>query len=255
MAERRRHWRVWQRYMDPKRFVFLDETGAANNMIRRYGWRRRRERLVDAVSHGHWRTTTFIAGLRSTGLVASLVLDGPMTGEAFLAYFGQFLAPTLTKGDVVVLDNLAAHKVAGVHEAIRATGASLLYLPPYSPDLNPLRSTAPSAGRRQAKGPAPESRSPYPGSPLDVHRTPAQHLHPSRVLQLPRQLRLCVRVNWKALGRSLGSLCVSGPHNPGLGARGCFSALPGSPNPISPPFKDGLAELPVALVPTQWPKI
>ena len=124
--------------MDPERFVFLDETGAATNMVRRYGWGPRCERLVDAAPHGHWRTTTFIAGLRSTGLVAPLVLDGPMTGEAFLAYVGQFLAPVLSRGDVVVLDNLPAHKVAGVREAIRTTGASLLYLPPYSPDLNPI---------------------------------------------------------------------------------------------------------------------
>ncbi len=138
MAEHRRQWRVWQRYMDPERFVFLDETSAATNMISRYGWGPRSERLVDAAPHGHWCTTTFIAGLRSTGLVAPLVLDGPMTGEAFLAYVGQFLAPVLAKGDVVVLDNLPAHKVAGVREAIRATGASLLYLPPYSPDLNPI---------------------------------------------------------------------------------------------------------------------
>ena len=138
MAEHRRHWRIWQRYMDPERFVFLDETGAATNMIRRYGWGPRSERLVDTAPHGHWRTTTFIAGLRSTGLVAPLVLDGPMTGEAFLAYVGRFLAPTLSKGDVVVLDNLAAHKVAGVREVIKARGASLLCLPPYSPDLNPI---------------------------------------------------------------------------------------------------------------------
>ena len=138
MAEHRRRWRVWQRYMDPERFVFLDETSAATNMVRRYGWGPRSERLVDAAPHGHWRTTTFIAGLRSTGLVAPLVLDGPMTGEAFLAYRGQFLAPVLARGDVVVLDNLPAHKVAGVRETIRAIGASLLYLPPYSLDLNPI---------------------------------------------------------------------------------------------------------------------
>lgn len=138
MAEHRRHWRIWQRYMDAERFVFLDETGAATNMIRRYGWGPRGERLVDAAPHGHWRTTTFVAGLRSTGVIAPLVLDGPMTGEIFLAYIDQFLVPTLTKGDVVVMDNLAAHKVAGVREAIRAKGASLLYLPPYSPDLNPI---------------------------------------------------------------------------------------------------------------------
>jgi transposase len=124
--------------MDPARFVFLDETGTATNMARRYGRCSASERLVAAVPHGHWRTTTFVAGLRQTGVVAPLVLDGPMTGPAFRAYVEQFLAPALAPGDVVVLDNLAAHKVDGVHQAIRAAGASLLYLPPYSPDLNPI---------------------------------------------------------------------------------------------------------------------
>jgi transposase len=124
--------------MDPEAFVFLDETGATTNMARRYGWSPRGERLVDAAPHGHWKTTTFLAGLRSSGIVAPLVLDGPMTGEAFLAYVRQFLAPELKPGDVVVMDNLAAHKVAGVAEAVRAVGASILYLPPYSPDLNPI---------------------------------------------------------------------------------------------------------------------
>src|SRR3712207_4346793 len=124
-------------YMDPERFVFLDETGTTTNMTRRYGWGPRSERLVDATPHGHWRTTTFIAGRRSPGLVAPLVPDGPVTGEAFLAYMEQFLLSVLSKGDVAVLDNLAAHKVASVSEAIRATGANLLYLPPCSPDLNP----------------------------------------------------------------------------------------------------------------------
>jgi hypothetical protein len=88
--------------MDPASFVFLDETGATTNMVRRYGWGRRGERLVDAAPHGHWCTTTFVAGLRSTGIIAPLVLDGPMTGEAFRAYVEQFLAPTLARGDVVV---------------------------------------------------------------------------------------------------------------------------------------------------------
>jgi len=124
--------------MDPARFVFLDETGAATNMARRYGRSPSDERLVAAVPHGHWRTTTFVAGLRQTGIVAPLVLDGPMTGAAFCAYVEQFLAPSLAPGDVVVLDNLAAHKVDGVRQAITAAGASLLYLPPYSPDLNPI---------------------------------------------------------------------------------------------------------------------
>jgi transposase len=124
--------------MDPARFVFLDETGTATNMARRYGRAPLGERLVATVPHGHWRTTTFIAGLRQTGIVAPLVLDGPMTGPAFCAYVEQFLAPVLAPGDVVVLDNLAAHKIAGVRQTIAAAGASLLYLPPYSPDLNPI---------------------------------------------------------------------------------------------------------------------
>ena len=138
VAKERRRWRVWQRYMDPARFVFLDETSATTNMVRRYGRCARGERLVDATPWGHWKTTTFVAGLRSSGVIAPLVLDGPMTGEAFRAYVEQMLAPALQPGDVVVMDNLAAHKVAGVREAVRAAGASVLYLPPYSPDLNPI---------------------------------------------------------------------------------------------------------------------
>lgn len=138
MADHRKRWRVWQRFMDPAAFVFLDETGATTNMARRYGWSPKGERLVDAAPFGHWRTTTFIAGLRSTGIIAPLVLDGPMTGETFRAYVQQFLAPALSPGDVVVLDNLSAHKVAGIREALAAVGASILYLPPYSPDLNPI---------------------------------------------------------------------------------------------------------------------
>ena len=124
--------------MDPGRFVFIDETGTATNMARRYGRGPLGERLGGAVPHGHWRTTTFVAGLRQSGVTAPLVLDGPMTGPAFRAYVEQFLAPALAPGDVVVLDNLAAHKVAGVRQAIATAGASLLYLPPYSPDLNPI---------------------------------------------------------------------------------------------------------------------
>lgn len=123
--------------MDPAAFVFIDETGATTNMVRRYGWGPKGERLVDAAPRGHW-LTTIVAGLRATGIIAPLVLDGPMTGEALRAYVEQFLAPALSPGDVVVVDNLAAHKVAGVREAIAAVGASVLYLPPYSPDLNPI---------------------------------------------------------------------------------------------------------------------
>ena len=101
----------------------------------------RGERLVCAVPHGHWHTITFLCGLRTSGLVVPLVLDGAINGAAFLAYVEQFLAPTLSPGDVVVLDNLSSHKVSGVREAIEACGATLLYLPPYSPDLNPIELT------------------------------------------------------------------------------------------------------------------
>jgi transposase len=138
VARHRRRWRVWQRYMDAASFVFLDETGASPSMTRRYGWGERGKRLVDAAPHGHWKTTTFVAGLRASGIIAPFVLDGPMTGEAFRVYVEQVLAPELEPGDVVAMDNLQAHKVAGVEEAIRAVGASVLYLPSYSPDLNPI---------------------------------------------------------------------------------------------------------------------
>jgi transposase len=138
VAGKRRWWRAWQCFMDPARFVFIDETGTATNMARRYGRSPSDQRLIAAVPHGHWRTTTFIARLRQTGIIAPLVLDGPMTGLAFRAYVEQFLAPALEPGDVVVLDNLAAHKVDGVRQTIAAAGASLLYLPRYSPDLTPI---------------------------------------------------------------------------------------------------------------------
>jgi transposase len=124
--------------MDPDRFVFLDETGATTKMVSLYGWAPRGERLVDAAPFGHWKTTTFVAGLRASGLVAPFVIGGAMDGSAFRTYVEQVLAPELRRGDVVVMDNLAAHKVPGVRDAIRAVGASVMYLPPYSPDLNPI---------------------------------------------------------------------------------------------------------------------
>ena len=124
--------------MDPERFVFIDETATATNMTRRYGRCPSHQRLVAKAPYGHWKTTTFVAGLRKSGITAPLVLDGPMTGAAFRAYAGQFLAPTPKPGDVVVMDNLSAHKVAGVRQIIERVGASVLYLPPYSPDLNPI---------------------------------------------------------------------------------------------------------------------
>ena len=124
--------------VDPARLVFLDETGVTTNLIRRYGRSLRGHRVTDHTPHGRWRTSTFIAALRITGLTAPGVLDGPMDGDSFLAYVGQILVPTLHPGDVVIADNLAAHHVAGVRALIEAAGAALWYLPPYSPDFNPI---------------------------------------------------------------------------------------------------------------------
>ena len=118
--------------------MFLDETAATTSMTRRYGWAPRGERCHIAAPAGHWRTTTVIAGLRTSGPSALALLDGPVTGERFRAYVTQTLGPSLRRGDTVILDNLGAHKVAGVREAIEAAGARLLYLPPYSPDFNPI---------------------------------------------------------------------------------------------------------------------
>jgi transposase len=107
-------------------------------MARRRGRAQRGERCRAGIPHGHWKTTTLVAALRCDGLTAPMVLDGAMTGAAFLAYFRQLLAPTLRPGDIVVMDNLPAHKITGIRQEIEAAGARLLYLPPYSPDLNPI---------------------------------------------------------------------------------------------------------------------
>jgi transposase len=107
-------------------------------MTRRYGRSAIGERCVASVPYGHWQTTTFIAGLRNHAVTAPMVADGPMDGEMFLAYVQTFLCPTLQPGDIVIADNLSSHKVAGVQQAIEAAGATILYLPPYSPDLNPI---------------------------------------------------------------------------------------------------------------------
>jgi transposase len=125
-------------HLDPKRLVFIDETWATSNMSRRYGRSQRGRRLVAKVPQGHWMTTTFVAALRYDGLTAPTVVDGAMNGATFLAYVEQQLVPTLKQDDLVVLDNLSAHKVAGVREAIEGAGAKLVYLPPYSPDFNPI---------------------------------------------------------------------------------------------------------------------
>ncbi|MGH6914395.1 MAG: IS630 family transposase [Geminicoccales bacterium] len=138
VAEARARWKAGQAALDAKKLVFVDETGADTKMVRSRGRCRRGERLIGQAPWGHWKTTTFTAGLRCDSLIAPFVLDGPMDGQAFLAYVAKVLAPSLSAGDIVVIDNLPAHKVKGVREAIEAKGARLLYLPPYSPDLNPI---------------------------------------------------------------------------------------------------------------------
>ena len=138
MKERRDAWKAGQPALDSKSFIFVDETWASTNMTRSHGRCPRGERLVMGVPHGHWKTTTFVVGLRAGGLVAPTVVDGPMTGDVFVAYVRQQLVPTLRPGDVVVMDNLSSHKRSEVRPAVEAAGAELRYLPPYSPDLNPI---------------------------------------------------------------------------------------------------------------------
>ena len=124
--------------LDPKKLVFLDETGANTKMTRRYGRAPIGERVVDAIPHGHWTTTTLVAASRADGLVAPTVLDGAMNGDLFVAYTQQVLVPTPRPGDIVVLDNLSSHKRVAAVRAIEGAGGSVVYLPPYRPDLNPI---------------------------------------------------------------------------------------------------------------------
>ena len=124
--------------LDAEHLIFIDESGLSTKMARLRGWAPKGERCRAAIPHGHWKTVTFVGGLTLTGFVAPMLLDGPMDGECFLAWVEQMLAPTLRPGDIVVMDNLAVHKVAGVRQAVEACGAELRYLPPYSPDFNPI---------------------------------------------------------------------------------------------------------------------
>jgi transposase len=138
VKQQRDDWRAGQPALDPRRLRFVDETWATTQMTRRYGRAPAGQRLVEAVPHGHWKTTTFVAALGVDGLGAPMVVDGAITGELFVAYVEQVLVPTLRPGDIVVLDNLSSHKRAEVRAAIEGAGGTLRYLPPYSPDLNPI---------------------------------------------------------------------------------------------------------------------
>ena len=159
VAVRRAEWRAEMPGLDPAKLVFVDETWASTNMTRTRGRSPSGRRLVMAVPHGHWKTTTFVAALRAEGLTAPTVVDGAINGDLFEAYVRQQLVPTLRPGDTVLMDNLSSHKRAAVREAIEQVGARLVYLPPYSPDMNPieqafakLKALLRKAGERTVEG-------------------------------------------------------------------------------------------------------
>lgn len=174
MKKKREEWKAGQPSLDPGRLVFVDETWASTNMARTHGRCPVGERLVMDVPHGHWKTTTFVAALRATGVVAPVVVDGAMTADRFLAYVEQQLVPALRPGDIVVMDNLTCHTRPGVARAVRAAGCELRLLPPYSPDLNPiekafskLKALLRKAGKRTV-----ESLWDYLGQVVDEFRPP-----------------------------------------------------------------------------------
>lgn len=136
--QRRAAWREALRGIDPARLVFLDESGVTTEMTRRYGRAPLGERVREATPAGHWNTLTLLGALTSQGLLASMTVESPTDAEVFLAYLEEVLCPCLQPGQIVIADNLSAHKVDGVRERIEAAGATLLYLPPYSPDFNPI---------------------------------------------------------------------------------------------------------------------
>lgn len=138
MARRRAQWKKYQGRLDPRRLVFIDETWAKTNMTRLHGRCGVGKRLVAKVPHGRWRTLTFLAALRCDRITAPCVIDGPIDGLSFRAYVEQVLVPTLSPGDIVIMDNLGSHRGQAIRRAIRAAGAKLFFLPKYSPDLNPI---------------------------------------------------------------------------------------------------------------------
>jgi transposase len=138
VARRRAWWKKYQPRIAPSRLVFVDETWTKTNMTRRHGWSRRGLPLNAKVPHGRWRTMTFMAALRHDRITAPFVLDGPINGESFRIYIERVLLPTLKAGDIVILDNLGSHKAKAIRQILRQAGARLLFLPPYSPDLNPI---------------------------------------------------------------------------------------------------------------------
>ncbi len=176
IAFKRARWRRHQGKIDASRLVFIDETWAKTNMTRTHGRCPRGQKLHAKVPHGHWKTLTFIAALRAGQVTAPCVLDGPINSRSFTAYVEQFLVPTLRPGDVVILDNLGSHKAKPARDAIRKAGAKMLFLPPYSPDLNPIEQVF-----AQTQGHAAQGRRKNHRGNMEAHRNVAQSLFPNRV--------------------------------------------------------------------------
>ena len=158
IARKRARWKASQGRIDPRRLVFIDETWAKTNMAPLRGWGLRGKRLKAKAPYGHRKTMTFLAALRCDRIDPPWVVDGPINGERFRTYVEKVLIPTLKPGDIVILDNLGSHKGKAVRRAIRAAGARLFFLPPYSPDLNPIDPSAGSGGLRQAQTPPAQGR-------------------------------------------------------------------------------------------------
>jgi len=185
ILKRRRAWFEAQLDLDPAKLVFVDETWASTNMARRYGRAPRGEQLRAAIPRGHWKTTTFVAGLRREGIVAPLVFGGPINAQVFEAYVEQFLAPALRPDDIVVIDNLSSHKAPRIRELIEAADATLLFLPPYSPDFNPIEKMF-----SKLKALLPQGRRENRRRPLARHRRLHRPRHAARMRQLLRGRRV-----------------------------------------------------------------
>ncbi len=190
VARFRACWRAHQHRLDPRRSIFIDETWIKTNMTRTCGWAARGKRLTAHVPHGHCKTLTFLAGLRHDRIVAPFVLDGPINGDAFTAWVGRCLAPTLAPGDIVIADNLGSHKGLPARTLIRNAGAHLLFLPPYSPDLNPIKMVFSKLKTLFAHGRRAQRR-----SLMAARQNLARRLHPRRMPEPPSTCRICFSVN------------------------------------------------------------
>ena len=196
VREARRQWRVRQETWQSGQLVFLDETGLNTRLGRLYGRALGGERCVGCLPHGHWRTSTLVAALRGEAMVAPLLIDGPMDGAMFLAYIRQVLSSELHAGDLVICDNLASHRVGGVEEAITERGATLHYLPAYSPDLNPIE----MAFSKLKSSFAPQRRA-DPAQADQGDRRGAANIHPGTVPKLSQACTICDNLTRKCSKR------------------------------------------------------